>query len=215
MELRIKRVSDFALTGDGAADAWSRAEWQPMTPVDAPDAYPTRAKLVWSEKGLYFLVDCEDEHLHCTLTEDNANLFKEDVVEIFVQPDETQRAYIEYEISPLDYELPLMVINSGKRFHGWLPWHYEGPRRIRHAAAVRGGPQQSMAKIAGWSVEGFIPFALMVGLGDVPPRPGSVWRANIYRIDHDHGSPQQWQWCPDTDGNFHHYPGFGRLIFEK
>ncbi len=214
MQLDLTRVPDFELTGSGSSPAWQSLDWQPLTRVGRGSAnYRTRAKLLCSDTGLYFLVDCEDRHLTCTLLEDNADLYREDVVEVFLWPSEPQPLYFEYEISPLGFELPLLVPNHEGRFHGWLPWHYDGPRAVRRATAVRGGLQAPHADVSGWSVECFIPFALLAGLGNAVPAPGTPWHANLYRIDYDAGVTTQWAWCPDTGTNFHDFARFGHLVF--
>ena len=214
MKLIVPRAEDFELTGDGQAAAWEQAQWQPLTRVgDGAAAYDTRAKLLYSPAGLYLLADCQDERLTCTITEDNANIFQEDVIEMFLWPSESQTVYFEYEISPLGVELPILAPNVDGRYYGWLPWNYSGARKTRRATAVRGGPKQSLAKVEGWSVEVFIPFALLSGLGNTPPGPGTVWRANIYRIDYDLAEPTQWAWCPATGENFHDFHNFGTIQF--
>jgi hypothetical protein len=77
--------------------------------------------------------DREDERLSCTITRDNDSLYTEDVIEMFLWPDEGRPLYFEYEISPLGFELPIIVPNLDGQFMGWLPWDYENERRIRKA----------------------------------------------------------------------------------
>ena len=214
MKLTISKVSDFEVTGDGSAAAWQRLEWLPLARVGAtPCEYATRGKVAWSAEGLYFLFDCEDRKLVCSLQRDFDDIYREDVIEVFLWPNEAQELYFEYEISPLNVELPILVPNHKGGFMGWRPWHYEGDRVTRRATAVRGGPKAAMAAVTGWSAEFFIPFALLRGLGNVPPAPGSAWRANLYRIDYDTGKAAQWAWCPDTGTNFHGFRQFGTLVF--
>ena len=214
MELRIPKVDDCAVTGGGDSPAWARAQWQPLARVGNGKAtYPTQAKVVYSTTGIYFLVDCEDQRLTCTPLRDFDDLFKEDVVEVFVWTDESQALYFEYEISPLDAELPILVANHNGKFMGWRPWHYEGARRVHHAANVRGGKPAPGATVSGWTVEFFFPYALFQGLGQVPPKPGTRWRANLYRIDYDAKPTSQWAWCPDTGGDFHGFRRFGTIVF--
>ena len=45
----------------------------------------------------------------------------------------------------------------------------------------------------------------------MPPKPGTMWRANFYRMDHDGGTLTQWGWVPLA--NFHDYEQFGDLVF--
>ena len=55
-----------------------------------------------------------------------------------------------------------------------------------------------------------VPF--MKPLQNVPPQPGTRWRANFYRIDHDDGKRSQWVWAP-VRTNFHEFQSFGELLF--
>ena len=214
MEMIVKKTDDLEVTGGGTAPEWRAAEWHPLTRVSGDSPYATRTKLLYSQTGIYFLVDCEDKKLTCTMTEDFANIFQEDVVEVFLWPNEGDNVYFEYEISPLGVELPILVANNGGGFMGWLPWNYNGGRKTRKATAVRGGPKASMADVEGWTTEFFIPFALLRGLGNVPPQSGIAWRANIYRIDYDAAEPSQWAWDENTGANFHNFREFGTIVFE-
>jgi len=215
MTLSVPLTDDFGLDGAGSNRAWNAAAWQPLTRVvEGKMPYQTRVKTLYSHTGIYFLFDCEDKCLTCTLTEDYTDLFREDVAEAFLWPEEAHPVYFEYEVSPLGPELPILISNDGGKFCGWLPWHYTGERRIRRATAVRGGPKKSMANVTGWSAEIFIPFALLLGLGNVPPTPGTRWRANMYRIDYDQPERTLWAWSPETGGVFHRYQEFGTLVFE-
>ena len=214
-DLAVPSVSDFELTGAGSAPAWERTAWQTLSALqDGRSAYATRAKLLYSGHGLYFLVDCEDRRLACSNLPDGADLWKEDVVEAFLWPDPSQRVYFEYEISPLGAQLLLLVPQHDGAFYGWQVWHHEGERLMRAKTAVRGGPKAAQAAVSGWSAEFFVPFALLRGLGNVPPARGTLWRANVYRIDYDGETPRSWAWDPRASETFHEYWNFGTLRFE-
>lgn len=210
---RVPLVDDFAVTGRGDAAAWRRAAWLPLARVGGRASYRTRGKILYSHTGLYVLADCADRRLACTRLPDMGDLYREDVVEFFAWPDTRHPLYLEYEISPLDAELAILVPNDRGRYFGWLPWHYEGDRRTRHGTAVRGGQRRPGAAVSGWTAEFFIPFSLCVGLGHTPPGPGDRWRANLCRIDYDAGTPTHWSWCPATGSRFHDYKQFGVLEF--
>src|SRR5204863_278508 len=111
--------------------------------------------------------------------------WKEDCFEVYLWPDERDTLYLEYQISPLAKELILFIPNLEGKFLGWRPWHYEGERKTRKAVAGVGGKLAAGAAVKGWTAEVFIPYALMTPLRNVPPQPGSRWRANFYRMDYD------------------------------
>jgi hypothetical protein len=207
------RVDDFDITGRGDATAWRRTPWLPLTPVGGRLRHRTRAKMLYSKTGVYVLADCADRRLTCTRLSDMSDLYREDVVEFFIWPDTRRPLYLEYEISPLDAELVILVPNRKGRFMGWRPWHYEGGRITRHATSVRGGPRRPGAAVSGWMAEFFIPFSLFVGVANTPPKPGDTWRMNAYRIDYGTGKATQWAWCPATGTNFHDYKHFGVVEF--
>ena len=143
---------------------------------------------------------------------DNLDLWNEDVIEVFLWTDETYPLYFEYEISPLNYELALLVPNINGNFLGWIPWKYEGGRKIKHATSVRGGDKASGENITSWIAEFFIPYEILKPLDNVPPKKGSSWRVNMYRIDYD-GGKSIWAW-KEVTGTFHEYKKYGTLRFE-
>lgn len=220
---RVARIDDFTVDGTGRAQAWSKAEWQALTPRGAPAGgdgprggdrpHLTRFKVLCSSTGLYVLMDGEDRTLTATFKEDFLDLWTEYVFEFFLWPDERSPVYFEYEISPLGFELPILVPNFGGQFYGWRPWHYEGARKTQKAIAVRGGPATTGADITGWSAEVFVPYDLLKPLQNVPPKSGTKWRANVYRMDYDGGRTLSWNWAP-VRGTFHQPDKFGTLVFE-
>lgn len=210
--LHVRRTNDFELTGDGSAVAWARAAWEPLSRrKDGLLPYEARVKVLYSKTGLYVLMSGTDRKLTATITKDFEDLWKEDVFEVFLWPDESQTVYFEYEISPLGQELPILVPNFGQKFLGWRPWHYEGPRR--KATSVSGGDKKSGAAISGWTAEVFIPYELLKPLANVPPEAGTRWRANFYRVDYDDGKSTSWDWSR-VGPSFHEYQKYGTLVFE-
>ena len=99
-------------------------------------------KVLYSKKGLYVLMDATDAKITATMQDDFQDLWTEDVFEVFLWPDERDPLYFEYEISPLNRELPILIPNLDGKFLGWRPWHYEGDRKTRKATSAVGGPAQ-------------------------------------------------------------------------
>src|SRR5438552_3143819 len=105
----VKPTEDFEVTGNGSSAAWSRAEWHALNRRQ-PDGLPyeSRFKILYSKTGLYLLMDGTDKKLTTTGRGDFEDLWVEDVYEAFFWPDESQPLYFEYEISPLNHELPIL-----------------------------------------------------------------------------------------------------------
>jgi len=212
--LRIRQTEDFTINGRGDAPAWKQAAWEPLhLRVTDGHQYDTRVKMLYSQTGLYVLMEAEDRTITATMKDDFLDLWNEDVFEFFLWPDERHPVYFEYEISPLGFELPILIPNFGGEFLGWRPWHYEGERKTQKATTVAGGRKRSGARIKGWKAEVFVPYDLLKPLQNVPPQPGTRWRANFYRVDYDDGKSTSWDWAR-VGTSFHEFDKFGTLIFE-
>jgi hypothetical protein len=226
--LIVLKTTDFEIDGKGTADNWKATTWVPLTQRDpailrknnwqipletdtikAPD-YRTEFKILYSDNGVYCLYHCQDSAITATITEDFSHIYDEDVVEAFFWPDTKMPTYFEYELSPLNVELPILIINNRGHAMGWKPWHYEGGRKTRHAVQVEKNSSGNMVK--GWTAEFFIPFALLAPLDNVPPKKGTTWRANFYRIDYDR-KPTYTSWQL-TRQSYHDYENFGTIRFE-
>ena len=130
--LLVKATDDFEVTGTGDHPSWRQVEWTTMRRRQ-PESHPydTRFKMLYSPKGLYFLMEGTDRKLTATMTDDFLDLWNEDVFEVFLWTDERYPVYFEYEISPFNHELPILIPNFGGQFLGWRPWHYERDRVTR------------------------------------------------------------------------------------
>ncbi len=221
----VKATADFEITGDGKHEAWTKTEWQSLyrrngagLPLLEEAANKTRMKLLYSAKGLYVLFEGADAKLTASIDRDFANLWEEDCFELFLWPDEKQPSYFEYEISPLNHELPLLISSQDGQRRRWQPWYFdqdggEATRKVRRATSTTGGEKKSGSTITGWQAELFIPYGMLQPLPNVPPKPGTHWRANFYRVDHDDKQTTGWSWVP-VRGSFHDLEKFGTLAFQ-
>jgi len=208
--LKVKHTADFVLSGDGSAVNWASAGWV-LLPFRSNTGvgYRTQLKCLYSDSGIYFLYQCEDKKITATLTADFADLYNEDVVEVFLRSDENLPMYFEYELSPLNFELPILVPNIKGDFFGWRPWHYDGIRKTRHSTHIN----KTGDTVTGWTAEFFIPYALLKPMAAKAPKKGDRWKANFYRIDYDKGEVT-WQWNLVREERFHDYERFGTIEFE-
>lgn len=224
----VKRTIDFTVTGDGANNEWNKVEWNIITQRSSAVLknehwnisedrlkindlqYQTKFKILYSDKGIYCLFQCEDSTITAAIKEDFGFLFNEDVVEAFFWPDTNRSIYFEYELSPLNYELPLIIFNEKGNANGWLPFYYRGERKVVHAVKINNSTPANKRFV--WTAEFFVPYALLSSLKNIPPKSGTKWRANFYRIDYDRQPVfSSWQL---TRESYHDPEKFGVLEFE-
>lgn len=228
MPMMVKKTTDFTVTGEGNAPNWTAVPWIPLQQRDSktlrdnqwsipaerdkiPDIqYSTNFKILYSDKGVYCLYSCEDSLITATLKEDYSNIYDEDVVEAFFWPDTALPLYFEYELSPNNVELPILIVNNKEKIMGWKPWQYTGERKIVHAIHINN--KKTIGNRISWTAEIFIPFSLLTPLGNVPPSKGTKWQANFYRIDYDL-KPVYTSWQL-TRHSYHDYKKFGTIIFD-
>lgn len=165
-ELTVKKCKDFRISGAGDAAAWQSTDWVVLNrrPNGRHD-YTARLRMLYSNTGVYVLFDGSDRKLTATMQEDFLDLWNEDVFECFSWTSEDHPVYFEYEISPLGYELPILVPNLDGRFLGWRPWHYEGTKKIRKKVSATGGTNTSLSAVTGRRAEVFIPYELLTPHG--------------------------------------------------
>lgn len=218
-QIVVKKTDDFELTGEGSSDEWNQTEWIELAQrlnLEKTSGNTTKAKVLYSGTGLYVLFESRDSLITTPFDSNFEELWRGDVVEVFLWPDTSKPNYFEYEISPLDYELPLIVSNIDDDLMSWIPfgdtYDNESDRKVRHKTSVKNGEKKNGATIDLWTAEFFIPFKLLHPLNNIYPESGTTWRANFYRIDYDSGETH-WSWSP-YEGNFHDYENFGVLRFE-
>lgn len=213
MSYILRRCETFPLGLPAAEQHWARAEPARLTHVGGGTDRETWVRMLWSQQGIYIRIDCVDEKLAGAGDQNFGDLYTGDVVEIFLHPHRETPVYLEYELSPLDAELPLLVCNSGSSFHGWLPFHYDGPRRAVHCTQVWGGEKLRDAPCTGWRAECFLPFALLEGVLKKQPVSGDVWYGNVFRIDYGGQETDRYALFPACKTDFHDVRFFEPLTF--
>ncbi|MBL7762852.1 MAG: carbohydrate-binding family 9-like protein [Chitinophagaceae bacterium] len=212
--LVVKKCSDFTINGKGDNAEWKKTEWVALKKIDAGGKeHKSLFKILYSPAGIYVLFNVEDEKITSDYKNDFENLFTADVVEVFFHTDPSFPLYFEYEISPLEKELVLLIPNFKGNIGGWIPWHYEGKRKVQKKIIIDGGEMKSNAPIKGWTAELFFPYQLLSPLQNVPPVSGARWNANFCRLDYDTGKAVKWAWSPVIT-SFHEYETYFSLVFE-
>lgn len=212
--LIVHHCSDFAITGNGSNAEWTKAQWTPLTRINHEGKeYKTAFKILYSATGIYVLFKGDDDKITSDYKNDFENLFTADVFEVFFHPFPSEPVYFEYEVSPLDKELVLLILNRNGKFGGWIPWHYEDKNKVVKKVIINGGEMKSGAAIQSWSAELFFPYKILNPLLNVPPLTGSRWNANFCRLDYDTGKQVMFSWSP-VEKSFHEYKKYYALLFE-
>jgi len=212
--LIVHRCNDFTISGRGDNPEWYKAQWTTLPKIDTGGKEnTTRFRILYSATGLYVFFTGDDGQITSTFKNNFEDLFKADVFEVFFHPNPAEGIYFEYEVSPLDKELVLLILNMNGNFGSWMPWHYENKNRVVKKVSVTGGKMEPGAPIQSWSAELFFPYGLLTPLKNVPPFPGTKWNANFCRLDYDSGQMIKWSWSPIAV-SFHEFYKYFSIQFE-
>lgn len=201
---------------DGQLDeeAWKRAEvvefvfpWEKQTGAKQK----TRARLLWDDENLYVAYECEDSDVRADYIFRDDPTYKDDAVEIFLNPNPKQSAaYIGLEMNArgtlYDY---LMLVGQGLLAGLQL----DG---VKLKTRVNGTLNGSGDTDRGWVLELAIPFRSFEGLAKAkPPAKGEEWRLNLNRWDGTEPNRRLSQWSDSglPAPNPHRVERFGRVLF--
>ena len=222
-----KSATPPKIDGMAGDEVWSLAESAQLFDVEdltrqKQHSRPTGAKMLWDDDHLYFLFTMEDGDVWSTLTERDDQIWREEAVEIYLDPDGDGLDYAEIEINPLNAIFDLLLSKPwrarGRGFSEWSP-------EFASAVQVDGTLNDPSDADKGWTVEVALPWAaLATDIRDVmhgmalPPKVGDQWRLNLYRFERirENGSvvtsePSAWSTVGVND--FHRPDRFGYLSF--
>jgi hypothetical protein len=173
------------------------------------------AKLGWDQKNLYVGAVVFDRSPFSPFHRDDVDPHdweRSSALELMIQPGDPgdNRDYYEIQVDVQgavfdshwdDYNKP--ITNEGaEKIFGHMSWSSHAER----AAYVSDGRFYSLEIAIPWSA--FVP-----GRSALPPKPGDVWRLNLYSFRD--GQRSALAWSPIRgQGNFHKSSRFGRIRFE-
>jgi hypothetical protein len=215
-KLIAKKVKNGSVKLDGKLDdaVWKDA---PVTgdftrTMDGMKAdQKTTARMLYDDKNLYVAFEMEDKDVWTTLTKPDDKLWTQEAVELFIDADGDGKTYVELQTNP-----------KGALFDSYLPAYRQNQNDftsgMKAAVKVDGTVDIRTDADKGWVAEVAIPFDAAKGkekeMKNVPPKLGTVWRVNLFRLDMPSGRPQQGSaWSPPLVGDFHALDKFGELIF--
>lgn len=211
---------DGKMTVDGLLNEpeWQRAQTvllrENRTGAAAADsAVLTRVKTCYDEYALFIGFICNDPDIWSTFAQRDEHLWKEEVVEVFLDVDREPDTYVEIEVSPANVLFDSYIVDPAD-IDVEATARFDLPN-IQTAVSVNGTLNERNDRDNQWSVEIALPFADLLGdaAGIVPGK--TEWRINFYRVNADQGTESMgYAWSP-TGGRFHKPSVFGTLVFDK
>jgi hypothetical protein len=161
----------------------------------------TTARVLWDHSKLYVSYDCDDSDITVTHTQHDDPTYLDDAVEIFINPLPSQTSVyygLEMNASAVLYDY-IMFQPGGHLFKQF---------------DLRGVQLATARREHGWTLEVSIPWPNFEALSK-PPKPGSIWTANLNRWDGTEPHRRMSNWSdPQTPTANPHVPQrFGELIF--
>ncbi len=208
---RVARAAGpFQIDGRLDEPAWDAALQMPLVAslTGAPPRYPTVARVLRDERHLYVAFDCRDDQVFVRPGRQHDDpIDGDEVVEVFLDPTGTGRDYVEIEVSPAG-------ATFDARFESWRS-DLSRARAWESGAVAAARIDRGPAGDRGWTVELRIPVEAVRGAAP-PPRPGTRWRANLYRLERQNraGAVEGQAFSPPYRGDFHALDRFGWLLFD-
>ncbi len=193
---RIPTTSAFKTPGGGATKPSER----------------TTAKLAWDDQFLYAGFTCPDSDIYNAHKGRDATLWKEDVVELYLDPGRDGRDYVELQVSPTGE-----IFDAVFASHRSPKWEDAAHKLTLDGMVARVDADGSVNRRGDgvtdkrWTAELRIPWAELPGVSAAPA--GGTWAMNLYRIG-VHGERFMAAWTP-VGGDFHNVSAFGTVTFSK
>ena len=164
---------------------------------------PTTVALYADSECLNLVYQAQDDAVVATYLGHDEPLYEEDVVEVFLAPNDVRR-YYEIEVNPLGTTFDARVDSpDGVRATMKIDLAWDCANLF---AAIRKTPGMVETVVR-------IPFA---SLDAHRPSPGDEWRGNFFRIDRGQSGGDEFSaWSPTVKNpaDFHVASAFGRIVF--
>lgn len=201
---------------------WNKPVWNETSELllenfmgDRPEHFPkTRARLRYDDEYIYVIFKVEDRYIKAVATETNGRVWQDSCVEFFFSPGEdVERGYFNFEANCKGVYLFQYHPSDGSK--GSFTKEEYDQITISHSIDRDVTTESSEPEI--WTLEYKIPFDILSNYIPVDkPKPGTVWRANLYKCADNTSHPHWITWAPvdHPKPNFHLPEYFGRLTFE-
>ena len=195
-------------------DDWKQAS--PIKMVDVghgtPSWYATTVRLLYDDTNLYVAFECDDPDVVSSFEKHDDPIWKQDVVELFIDADGDEKGYVELHVSPANVRFDAVWADfrdetdwfTQPTWERFEPDTAVGAYRavgVKSAVKVKGTLNESDDTDEGYTVELAISFVALrevrpyrltgekINMNDatlVPikmPEPGTTWRMNLLRYN--------------------------------
>jgi len=208
------------VTVDGklSEPVWNSLQPARLKPFGPGQKYQTWVKAFATEDALYIAGYMEDKHIWGTLEDRDADTWKQEVLEVFIDTDGDGKDYFEFQLTPNNVIFDANFKQRLGRGEGSREdqinraraWNMEG---LEAKAFVDGTLNNDKDQDKFWSIELKLPFASIPGAGKAP-KPGDNWAINFYRFDRPEAKKSYaYAWSTGPRGDFHEVSKFGELRF--
>ena len=149
-----------------------------------PAVSKTEGRILWSKTHLYVGFKAYDRDIWGYYTKRDSPTCREDVLEVFFQPDPEADPYYNFEINALGtvYDAFNVKRNAGgEDHHRWSRWNCRG---LKVGIQIKGTLNNYADEDEYWQMEVAIPFASLPTLNGKPPAAGAIWKFHLARYDY-------------------------------
>jgi len=144
----------------------------------SPSRLITEARVLYDDKNVYFAFRAVDKNIWATMRRRDEHLWLEEVVEVFLQANQSIPNYIELEVNRLGTMLDICLLDTRKPLH-YESWNSE---KLRWAVRVEGTVDGKEGDRE-WTCEIALPLEDIATATHLPPQPGDRWRMNLFRVE--------------------------------
>ncbi len=216
----VVRKASAAITIDGRGDEadWQQAAESPaFRDAEGSPEVPgaARARLLWDDEYLYALISVTDPDVYSQYQKQDEPMWREDVVELFIDADGNRHGYVELQVNPNNahFDAWFATTRAGATDTAWNA-------EMKSAVVIDGTGDDRDDEDQGWTVEVAIPLAAVKGRDAnmevaIPPALGDRWRLNVVRVDKpkDAKNPVASSWNPITYQDFHALDRMLEVVF--
>ena len=218
--LYMLKKTPQAITVDGVLDEqlWSRLD--SISLVDcasgSPQTLVTRAKAALDAQNLYLAVNAQDKDVWATITAHDGNLYTEEMLEFFIDPDGDGKNYFEYEFNCQNalMDMFMMAPYGTSGGGGDISWTSSN---VNFKVKIHGSINNPNDIDTGYVLEAKIPWVDLKFKSVAAPQPkaGDRMAVNVYRCDGRQTKTYSC-WSPvggTLPGSFHTPQLFGAFVF--